>query len=160
MTQEIVIRKSLKSGGTKTITIIAQKVETSINKILIGLVFPNAKDNQGSGPKENKFVDLQRIERRYNVDGIISSDAGNSVVSGAVFGIDSSSTAQGKKNDLISIFTDWGVFDLFYESVTTPISVNSEKIMITENANDSNANPGDPPSNYDVKLTFWRGEDI
>ena len=86
MTQEIVIRKSLKSGGTKTITIIAQKVETSINKILIGLVFPNAKDNQGSGPKENKFVDLQRIERRYNVDGIISYDAGNSVVSGAVFG--------------------------------------------------------------------------
>ena len=137
MTSNIVLTR-----GSTQVTISTEKIEEVLNNSMKPLTTPNATANAGSGPNTSLAIDLQQIERRFTIDGVIKTDLGTG---------DTSSSAKNKKSNLITIFQAGsgvtGQTTMSYAGTTYNISM--EKIQITEDPTDEETEP----SIYTVKFT-------
>jgi len=69
----------LDDGGTNQVTVYTESVEEILTKMLVIIKPPQSTANKASGPKDNKIVDLQRVEERFSVDGLIDETDKNKV---------------------------------------------------------------------------------
>lgn len=136
--------------NSKTVTIHTFSDEENLEKNNKLITPPQASGNWNSGPKTTKIIDLLRIEKRITFDGHL--------VTGTVSG-DSSSTAQGRKDDLKTIFESGGVIGMAYEG--TSFAVNFEKVNIKRVIGDGDHTVlADGETGFTVKITVVRGEDL
>ena len=141
MTNAITLAK-----GGYTVTIDAVSVVENYANKLFFIRPPQAKQNQASGPKDVKAVDMLRITHEILLRGHL-------VPTG-------SKSADTVKSDLINIFKGGGVSGtpvvITYSShPDSPLNMFMEKCMIIENSIDSNPALGDITLiKYDVQITL------
>ena len=158
LSQEGVVRKD---GGSftnpVTITIMSFPTdEENVTKNLIPIPVPKTTANQEGdtesadyGPNDVKFVDiLNKAENRITIDG--------SLVNGVISG-DSSTTALGRKKDLIKIVNGGGVFNMTYEGNT--FTINIDKLSI-RNTSGTVPETDTFVQQYTVKFTAIKGVDF
>lgn len=139
---------TLAKGGT-TVTIYTVTVaENFTNKIFI-ITPAQASQNQASGPKDNKIVDLLRIVHQFVIKGYIASSA--------------TRTAKQVKDDLVSIYEGagavGGVTTLTYDSDNFNGYV--EKLNVVEKAEDNPLDSsGKDYARYEVAITFVEGVSV
>lgn len=129
------------------VTIGATRIEYIANRFnLIKYTTPESP-NISQNPNDTRIVDTLQIEKRYNIDGVISETEGD-------FGSgDTSQTAVGKRNDLKTIFDRGGAGTSIRIEGTDELGL-FEKIMITEIPQDQDPNN---PIEFKVKFTFLIG---
>ena len=146
MTSEVTL-----TSGSTSVTIFSVVVEEILSKNLILLSFPQTKQNQDSGPKANKAMDLLRQTRRLNITGHITPT---------------------DRQNFYTLFKKGGVFTLSYIPINKEkgnlgvgFNVNIEKAIIiekgdgegSERLNDSNLGE---PQHYEFRGTFVITEDL
>ncbi len=131
--------------GSITVTIYAREVVDNLSNQLFPIKPPQTKNNQSSGPKDNKIIDLLRITREY-------------LITGAIKGTDTQ-TAKQVKDELYSIGEgagiDGGVVTLTYDGDT--ITGYIEKISAKEKAEDTPASEPVDYAKYEVQINFMKG---
>ncbi len=123
-----------------SVTIAVIKVEEVLSNQLSSLNPPQGNAKRLNGPQNTLIVNLQRIQRRWNIDGYLSNDINN---------------ASTDKTNLITIYINGGSVTMDYTSPATTGII--EKMMITEVATDSVSSVSAAPQTYEVKLTFLKG---
>ena len=158
LTQVGVVRKDGSSfTNPLTVTIMTLPTdEENVTKSIFPIPGPKTtKAQEGDtsdpdyGPNKTKFVDiLNKAEDRVTIDG--------SLVSGTVAG-DSSTTALGRKKDLLKIVKGGGVFNMTYEAET--FLINIDKISI-KNTSGTVQETDEFVHKYSVKFTGIKGVDF
>lgn len=121
------------------------------NKTLqVKLTSPQAKSNWGDGPKTTKMLDLLRIEKSFVV--------GASITEGQSSG-DTSSVAEDKKDDLLSIIEGGGVFSLAYGGKTYNANLDGI-INIEEQFGLDGGTESTGMERYTVQMTLTIGADL
>lgn len=145
MTKDLTISK-----GSLTVTLQVFKFPEEYSNKLTVLPIPQTANNQASGPKDTKILDLLRLTHSMVIGAYISpnSSAGK--------------TAKQVKDDLKSIVTganiNGGTCELVYDGDTYHGFI--EKLVITENPQDDPVGAGftdDSLMAYEVTLTFIEG---
>jgi len=129
LSQNGVIRKDGTSFiNPLTVTIMTKPTdELVLTKALQTIPVPKSTKNQESdtsdpnyGNNDLKIIDiLNKVEERVSIDG--------SLINGTISG-DSSTTAIGRKRDLIKIVKGGGIFNMTYEGETFTINIDNLSI--------------------------------
>src|SRR3990167_10832370 len=137
----------LSKDGTQ-VTLSTTMDEEILTKVVVSITYPNSKANWGSGAKDVKLLDLQRIERKISVEGWLANGFGSG---------DTNSNATDKKTNLRTIFKSGGTISMTYEGSTfTGIM---DKLAIKRVADDSESNPPDK-GEYFVKFSIIEGVNL
>jgi hypothetical protein len=153
MVDLIQLRKTV-NGSAKVVTIEHTKVDYNMTKTLNLVNYSTAPDNQKTGAKNTKVMDLLRLQERWTVYGTISE--------GITFTIDgntdTSSTAKTRMQDLKSICKagegtlilryDGEDFDVFCEKVEV-----SDVILSADTL-------GSEEIRYNITATFVLGDNL
>ncbi len=132
--------------GSYTVTIDAIQVTENYSNKLFIITPPQTKQNQASGVKDNKAVDLLRITHEIIIRGALAPTATKS--------------SDDVRSDLIRILQGAGVSGtpivVTYSShPDSPMNMFMEKCMIQENPIDSDPAVGDTDlSKYIVQITL------
>ena len=130
------------------VTLSTTMDEEILNNAAQAITYPNSKANWGSGAKDVKILDLQRIERKISVEGWLANGFGSG---------DTNSNATDKKTNLRTIFKSGGTISMTYEGSTfTGIM---DKLAIKRVADDSESNPPDK-GEYFVKFSIIEGVNL
>ena len=130
------------------VTLSTTMDEEILNNAAQAITYPNSKANWGSGAKDVKILDLQRIERKISVEGWLANGFGSG---------DTNSNATDKKTNLRTIFKSGGTTSMTYEGSTfTGIM---DKLAIKRVADDSESNPPDK-GEYFVKFSIIEGVNL
>jgi len=131
------------SKGAYSVTIYAKRIEDGFLNKLFKITPATSKQNQDSGAKEVKAVDLLRIERTFRILGYITS---NTV-----------------KNDLIKIIEGGGIKGggitmTFSEGGdATTFTVFVESCIFTYESTDEPSSPPDDYAKHNINLTLVKG---
>lgn len=130
------------------VTVNVKDDEEVWNKVLSLVNIPQASNKRGTAPVMTKVVDLQRTERRINIDGMIVTDA--------TVGSDTHQNASDKKYDLYLMFTrsigtQADFLSMTYEGGT--VIGNIDKWSIKRVHMDGTEPTGDEIG-FEVKFTF------
>ena len=134
MTSEIALSRA--DGSSPTVTIYTLKVEETRTKTLAVLAYPQSRQNWNAGPKDTKILDLLRLTRRFNVDGLI---------------------IPADRTNINTLFQAGGVIRVVYNG--TNYNANFEKLIFIEKADGEGASSQEP-EHYEVRVTFIVGENL
>jgi len=150
MTSNIVLSK-----GDTSVTIDTTSVVDSYKNNIINLRIPQVKQNQDSGPRETKIVDLLRVDHTIKIIGYICKD--------------DSTSAEVLKDNLVYLWKGsgqkGGTVSLSYEgnssaftstTDTNPIYGIITDLLITEDSLNEDAS-GVGVIKYNVQITFVEG---
>lgn len=129
--------------GTQ-VTVAVTRIEDVWNKKLEFWTSPSPTSNHGSNPQDTQMLDLQMIEHRWNIDGLIQTAVGNG---------DTNSAAKDKKTDLDNIFKKGGTMTMSLRGGSNK-TINMEKLTMTDNPDDTE---GNDPDILTVKFTALEG---
>ena len=125
-------------GGSNQITIYTTKVEEIYSKKISNITPGQSSANWSAGPKTTKIVDLQRVERRYSIDGTIEP---------------------ADKTKLRGILTAGGTFVMTCQGEN--LTCNMDKLTISESPQDNTVDENAADiTELDVKFTLVVGENI
>lgn len=143
MVNEITLTK-----GAFTVTIGTAEIDENYSNKLSLITPPQVKNNQDSGPKDNKIIDLLRVTHEFLIRGYLTGTA--------------SKTAKEVREDLRNIFkgaqAKGGVVTMVYDGDSYTGYI--EKVGCKEVASDE---PGTMPEDavkYSVQVTFVEGVSI
>lgn len=133
------------SKNSVSVTIYAREVVDNLNNNIFSIKVPQAKQNQSSGPKSTKIIDLLRITREFLISGVITATA--------------SKTAKQVKDDLYNIAegagADGGVVTLVYDGDSIDGII--EKVTAKEEPSDAPSPEPEDFAKYDVQINFLKG---
>ncbi len=137
--------------GTLSVTIHPQETAEEISNKLTVIPIPQTADNQATGTKDTKIMDLLRLTHTLIVRGYITAS--------------STATAKEVKAQLINIIEgasiNGGTCTLTYDS--KPFKGYIEKFIITEKAQDDPVGAGytgTDHARYELNLTFIEGVSV
>lgn len=137
--------------GGKTVTIANVGYEEVWQKKLQPIDIPTSVQNQdiATGAKETKLLDnLMKAQERITVRGHLATGVGDS---------DTSNDAEGKRDDLKSMFFAGGVISMTAEGST--FNMNTEQIKVSRRNLDG-LTELDGVAEFDIQATFIKGVDL
>lgn len=123
-------------GGANEFELNTTNIERIFNKKVTLITAPNSTANKDAGPNDTKVIDLQQIEKRFAIDGIVD-------------------VADEAKIE--ALFDQGGVITMSYGGNT--FNVNFEKVNLKEIPEDSDQT-NKPVSGFEVKMTLIVGVDL
>lgn len=124
-------------GDTNEVTIQTKSIKYNITKILPLIKPPQSSGNWSSGPKENKMIDLLRIEERYTVTGFV---------------------AYTEFSKIRSVLKRGGSFDISVRGET--LTVNSDQCEMSDESTDSEIENTVEDYQTEITITFIVGGNI
>lgn len=162
MAQSEITLQKLDTGGNDVgtaVTVYVIEIDDAFSSKLFLITPPQSKNNQSSGPKDSKIVDLLRITRILVITGEITGT--------------SALTANQVKEDLIDIYTstgqNGGLVKLSYDGVGRELTTSGaattikgiiEKVAFKENHADEPSSPPEDFAKFTVQMTFLEGIQI
>lgn len=131
------------SKGEYTVTVYANQIEDGFRNNIFKIIIPVGKQNQASGPRVPKIVDLLRIERTWRILGYIINNA--------------------DKNKLIKIIEGGGIagggvtFSYSDGGDATSFTVFVEACIITQKAADEPTIDPSDFAKFDINMTLIKG---
>lgn len=146
------------SKGSTSVSVDTIEVADNFKNTVISLKLAQTKQNQDSGPKETKIIDLQRVEHTLVIRGVICPT--------------DSKTAEEIKDDLVYIWKGagqtGGTVSLNYEgncgaftstTNTNPISGVITDLLFKETPSSGASSLTTVDFKYDVQITFMEGSE-
>lgn len=114
---------------------------------------------QGKPANTNKFVDLKIIEQDFSLDFEIVAGLNPDATHTNIIGqSDSSSDAEGKKSDLITMIKSGGAITMYYNDQSVSVNLNGVLSVKKIFSDTQTVNQGE--SSYTCKGTFVVGTDM
>lgn len=135
--------------GNYDVDVHAEKFSESFKNKIFDITPAQTQQNQSSGPKETKLVDLLRIKHQIKIKAWITPT--------------NTKTAKQVKKELIKIHqggeTDGGTIEMTYDGDTYSGII--ESLTIDEESDDANdSNMDEQQAKYQLDITFIEGNSI